>query len=181
MFYMDTNVFISRYKPDDPYHSSSSNILNGLEEGSLEGCTSTLTILEASCVASRMYDHRIGAGSEEAVRERGRLISALLKRLTKLNLVFIQPAGDTRFSLDGFSVEMPAIFNASINLSYRLGLKSLDSIHLAALMYSENLLGREVPFFVTGDRDFLDRRRGLREITGCTFIDPTEFEELLDL
>jgi len=181
IFYMDTNVFISRYKPDDPYHSSSERIVAGLEKGSLRGCTSTLTILETSCVASRMYDQKFATVSGAAARERGQIISALLKRLGRLNLVFVHPLGDMRFSLDGFVVEMPSTFHASVNLSYKLGLKSLDCIHLAALLYSQNLLGKEVSFFVTGDTDFLEKRGELREMTGCTFVDPSEFEKLVGL
>ena len=30
-FYMDTNVFLSELKPDDPYHSESKAIVRGLE------------------------------------------------------------------------------------------------------------------------------------------------------
>jgi predicted nucleic acid-binding protein len=181
MFYLDTNVFISRYKPDDPYHSSSKRILAGLEAGSLRACTSPLTVLETACVTSRTYESRPGFASENGSKARGSVISALLKRLARLNLVFVHPPGDARFPVGECAVLMPAIFHLALNLSYKLGLRTLDCVHLAALMYSRSVLDEEVSFFVTADSDILERRRELREMTGCTFADPDEFARLAGL
>lgn len=175
MFYMDTNVFISRYKPDDPYHSSSKKILAALEAGSLRACTSPLSLLETACVTSRTYESGVASGQGQG---RGPVISALLKRLAGLGLAFVHPPGDARFPVGEATVTMPAILHLALNLSFRLGLRSLDCIHLAALMHARSALEEEVGFFVTGDRDFLDRRKELREVTGCSFADPDEFASI---
>lgn len=178
MFYMDTNVFISRYKPDDPFHSASKRILEGLEAGCLKACTSPLTVLEAACVTSRSYEDRPGSGSGPG---KGPVISAVLKRLARLGLVFVHPPGDTRFPVGGDAVLMPAILHLALNLSFRVGLRSLDCVHLAALIHSRSVLDEEVSFFVTGDSEILKRRRELREVTGSAFADPEEFAGLAGL
>ena len=58
-FYLDTNVFISRWKPDDAYYSEAKIIASSLQKGEISAYTSVLTLLETASVAGRLYAHRM--------------------------------------------------------------------------------------------------------------------------
>lgn len=177
--YMDSNVFLARFKPDDPYHASCETIVAELARGGLRACTSSLTILEIASVTSRTIEARSGSLRELGMQDRGRVISALVKRLMRLNLVFVDPSGDIRLPLKGKTVGMPALLHGALNLTYAIGLRSLDCMHVASLICASNLLDEEVRFFVTGDADFLEKKKRLGEMTGSSFVDPDEFVRLM--
>jgi len=179
--YMDTNVFLARFKPDDPYNRSCETIVGELGRGGLRACTSSLTILEVASVTSRTIEARSGSLREPSMQDRGRVISALIKRLMRLNLVFVDPSGDVQLPLEGKSVGMPTLLHSALNLTYAIGLRSLDCMHIASLICAGNLLDEEVRFFVTGDADFLDKRKRLGELTGSSFVDPDEFVTLMGI
>ncbi len=179
--YMDTNVFLARFKPDDPYHSSCQKIVRELGKEGLRGCTSSLAILEVASVTSRSIETRSGSLHELGVQDRGRVISALIKRLMRLNLVFVDPLDDVQLLSEGKSVRMPALLHGALNLTYNVGLRTLDCMHIASLICARRLLDEEIRFFVTGDADFLQRKKRLREITGSSFVDPDEFVTLIGL
>jgi len=138
--------------------------------------------LEVVSVTSRSIETRSGSLHELGVQDRGRVIfSALIKRIIRLNLVFVDPLDDVQLLSEGKSVRMPALLHGALNLTYSIGLRTLDCMHIASLICARRLLDEEVRFFVTGDADFLQRKKRLREITGSSFVDPDEFVSLMGL
>jgi len=180
-FYLDTNVFISKYKRDDPFHSSSSKIIEGLRHGNIEAHTSVLTILETAAAASRGYEKSIRLLEMNQALSRRRLIGALLKRLLSLNIHLINLPGDTRMKLLREDVEMPAIFRESLSIALRVGMKSFDLIHLSAAKYAREALKVPIQAFVTGDDDFLDQKDKLAKIVDFPFLSPDEYVSALGL
>jgi len=182
-FYMDTNVFIARYKPDDPFHESCKRIVQGLNSGELEACTSVLTIVETACVASRNYEKSKKILTEREIKtvSREKLISSLLKRLVKLNLRFINIPGETVLKIANKNIDIPILFKDALLMAYEIGLKSFDIIHLATLKYCIDVLSIPVEAFVTGDTDFLNNRKNLENLFGTIFITPDEYVRIKSL
>src|SRR5712692_10327754 len=122
-FYLDTNVFISRLKPDDPYHSQARTMVEGLGEGELLAEASVVPLLEVASVSGRLYDTKGGKRSE-----RGRKVYILkaLQRLARLKTRFINMAGDTQISVKDMEVNLPSIINEAISLSLRTTPRTLD-------------------------------------------------------
>ena len=58
-FYMDTNVYIARFKSDDPYHAQSRSIIRSLERGEIQAETSVFTLLEV-LIGSFSVEPKIG-------------------------------------------------------------------------------------------------------------------------
>ena len=168
-FYLDTNVFISKYKLDDPHHKSAESIIAALEEKTVEAYTSVLTILEVAATASRAYDggSNSACGADPKMR-RGVFISALLKRLVGLRIHFLHLKGDIPMRTVG-DIVLPSLFKDALTLSFKVGLKSFDLVHLSAAKYAKETLEVQLTNFVTSDKDFLTKRRALNELLDISF------------
>jgi predicted nucleic acid-binding protein len=176
-FYLDTNVFISRLKPGDPYHPQAKTIARGLEEGELQAETSVITLLEVASVSGRLYQTR---GRNRSERGRKVFIVRVLQRLAKLRTRFINVPGDTRTSVKGIEANLPSIINEAISLSLRSTLRTLDLIHLGAARHAKRM-NSNLGAFVTGDNEFLSRKKELSAIMGMPILSPKEYVEALGL
>ncbi len=173
-FYMDTNVFISRLKIDDPYNSEAKTIERWLGKGEILAETSVLTLLETASAASRFYSAKYTRTNEKA---RKIFVVRTLERLVKLKVKFINIPGDTQISIKGIDFVLPSLFNEAILLSLSTGsLKTLDLQHLAAARYARRM-NTELVALVTGDREFLQNKIELAGIVGMGILSPSEFVE----
>ncbi len=177
-FYMDTNVFISRLKPDDPYFSEAKAIVKSLEEDELHSETSVLTLLEVASASGRLYELKKGEKSRE--EERKVFIVRILRRLAGLGTKFVNVAGDMPLSIRGINANLPSVFNEAILLSLQSTLRTLDLIHLAAAKDAKRR-NNDLGAFVTGDKEFLSKKKELSEIIGMPVLSPKEYVELLGL
>ena len=173
---MDTNVFISGLKPDDPYHSDAKSIFRGLEQSEIQAETSVLTLLEIASVSGRLFKSRRGTTE----RERKTFVIRILGRLAGLKTKFINIEGDSPMAVRNIQTRLPNIFNEAILLSLECPLRSLDLIHLAAARHAK-WVNDELGAFVTGDTEFLSNKKELFEIIGIPFISPKEYVEGLGL
>jgi predicted nucleic acid-binding protein len=176
---MDTDVFISRYKTDDPYHAEAYAITNALERGEIKAETSVLTLLEAASVASRMYHARKKEIAETQER-RGAFVLKLLGRLAGLKVKFINLSGDVPVAVPGVEANVPRILNEATLLSLEAPLRSLDLIHLAAAKNGKEM-NPELGAFVTGDGELLARKEELSRIIRIPILSPSEYRKGLGL
>jgi predicted nucleic acid-binding protein len=170
-FYMDTNIYISALKPDDPYHTQCRVIMKALERDEIRAETSTLTLLEVASISGRLYAAKEQGKTQ---KERRVFIVRALRRLTGLKTKFVNVTGDTRSSIRGIETSLPSIFNDALLLSLRCTLKPLDLIHLAAAKHAKQV-NSELGAFVTGDQGFLSNRRELSEIMKMPIFSPKEY------
>lgn len=175
---MDTNVFISALKPDDPYYSEAGIVVSRLRKDEIQAETSILTLLEVASVASRLY-HRI-EGSKDDNHKRKIFVVKTLKTLTGLGIKFVHMAGDTPFWMGKIKTDVPNIFNESILLSIQTTLRTLDLMHVAAARYAKQN-NHEIGAFVTGDMELLRMKSQLSKISGMPFLSPKEYVRNLGL
>ena len=176
-FYMDTNVYISGLKPDDPFHSDSKAIVKALERNEIRAETSVLTLLEVASVSGRVYAAKKGKKSQ---KERKVFIVRSLRRLAGLKTKFINISGDTHLSIRGIEASLPSVFNEAILLSLKSTLKTLDLIHLAAAKHAKQV-NTDLSAFVTGDKDFLSNKKELYEIMKMPVFSPKEYVDGLGI
>ncbi len=169
---MDTNVFISALKADDPYHHEAKIVAKSLRKGEIQAETSILTLLETASVASRMY-HR-AQGSEEDDQKRKTFVVKTLKTLAGLGVKFVHMAGDTPFAVENIMTYVPSVFNESILLGIQTTLRTLDLMHVAAARHAKQN-NHEIGAFVTGDMELLRMKGQLSTITGMPFRSPREY------
>ena len=70
LLYLDTNIILARYAPDEPQHEEAKNLLVKIEEGKLASVTSILTLIEVVSTTSRAYN-RFKGKPESMKREEG--------------------------------------------------------------------------------------------------------------
>ncbi|HEX9846109.1 MAG TPA: PIN domain-containing protein [Candidatus Nitrosotenuis sp.] len=168
---MDTNVFISALKSDDPYHAEAGRVASRLRKGEIQAETSTLTLLEVASVASRLY-HRAEGSKDD--HKRKTFVVKTLKTLAGLGIRFVHMSGDTPFAVGNIKTDMPNVFNESILLSIQTTLRTLDLMHVAAARHAKQN-NRELGAFVTGDTELLRMKAQLSRITGMPFLSPREY------
>lgn len=161
---MDTNVFISNLKPDDPYHVEVGIITNKLRRNELRAETSVLT-LEISSVTSRLYARMHGT---QNAMERKAFVIKTLRMFTNLGVNLVHVAGDLPVALGSIKTDMPGIFGKSMFLGIQIPLRTLDLIHVAAAR-SAKQNNSELGAFVTGDADLLLLKNELSGLTGLHF------------
>ncbi|MEM3144133.1 MAG: hypothetical protein QXW91_05865 [Candidatus Nitrosotenuis sp.] len=175
---MDTNVFISKLKPDDPYHLEANLLINKIRKGQIKAETSVLTLLELSSVAGRLY-HRT-FGKQENISERRAFVVKTLKTFANLGVKFVHMAGDLPFTLGNIKTDVPKMINESIFLSIHIPLRTLDLVHVGAAR-SAKQDNPDLDTFVTGDKEILLIKDDLSRFTGLAFLSPKEYVNSLGL
>lgn len=170
-FYMDTNVFMARFKSDDPFHAQAKSIARSLEKGEILAETSVLTLLEVASVSGRLYRKRKGDDKRKKA-----FVIKMIRKLGRLKTNFINIAGDKQISIKGIQAILPCVFDEGILLSLQCDLRTLDLVHLAAARHSKRM-NNELAAFVTGDEGFLSDKARLSGIIGMPILSPKEYVE----
>jgi predicted nucleic acid-binding protein len=168
---MDTNVFIARFKSDDPYHREASSIVRSLERGEITAETSVFTLLEVALVSGRLCRNRRGSTAPDKKKA---FVIKMIRQLARLRPNFINIAGDKQASIKEVQANLPSVFDEGILLSLDCDLKTLDLIHLAAARYSKRMNNKLVAF-VTGDEGFLSDKGRLSGVIGMPILSPKEY------
>jgi predicted nucleic acid-binding protein len=178
---MDTNVFISRWKPDDPNYSEAKIIAANLQENEITAYTSVLTLLEVASVTGRLYTRRMK--DKDSEQKKNIFIINTIRRLVALKIIFIHLPGDIplSFSNNNVKVNMPTLLADSFYLALQTSLRTLDLMHIAAAKYGKQIIVKELGAFVTGDTELLARKNDISKIIEMPVISPSEFVRDLDL
>ena len=177
-FYLHTNVFISRWKPDDPYYSEAKIIASSLQKGEISAYTSVLTLLETASVAGRLYAHRM---KDKGPEEKKMFIIKTIRRLAVLRISFIHLVGDIPLRLGNVKVDMPTLLADSIFLSFLTALRTLDLMHIAAARHAKQIDNEKLGAFITGDAELLARKDEISKIIGMPVLSPKEYVQALGL
>jgi len=81
LLYLDTNIILARYAPNEPQHDEAKNLLAKIEEGKLAAVTSILTLIEVVSTTSRAYE-RFKDEAESMKREE--VAGAFLRRVIRI-------------------------------------------------------------------------------------------------
>lgn len=175
LVYLDTNVILARYAPDEPQHDKAENLLGKIEGGKLAAVTSVLTLVEVVSTTSRAYNRF--AGKAESL-ERQEVAGAFLRRVINIkNLDFIPMGGEVSINVKERRVKLPALFAISLEIGSKTGVKTLDNLHLAAASIASRIYGRKIDYFITLDEDILKHRENIRELIETRIATPAEIVE----
>lgn len=169
MAYVDTNVILANYFPEDKLHSRASAFF---ELSRKRKIVSPVSTVELFAVVSRL-ETEIQAPKEileEPPRRRVRALVEFLIRDCKLFLASV-PA-QAKIKIAGTVLSVPVEYESCIRLAHALKLKTLDLIHLA---YADNLRkwGHDVGVFVTFDGDILRSSANIQQQLGIEVKEPS--------
>jgi predicted nucleic acid-binding protein len=168
MEYVDTNVILAKYFPEDKVHQRA---VRYLEQNAIRKLISPISLVELVAVLSRV-DPAIRAPDEllrETPRRRVRALLEFLIADSHLRVASVPARAKLRAG--GTSFSAPIEYLTSIHLAHALKLKALDLLHLA---YASNLRqwGYEIKTFVTLDQDIIGRAKEIRQETEIEVKEP---------
>ncbi len=170
LLYLDTNVILARYAPNEPQHGNAKKLLNKIENGKLSAVTSVLTLVEVVCATGRAYE-RFGDKTETLGREE--VAGAFLRRVLSIRkLDFIPMGGEASFNVNDRRVKLPALFALALEIGSKTGLKTLDTLHLASASIASRIYGTKIDYFVTLDEDMLNRTKIISSLIESKVVSP---------
>jgi len=176
--YLDTNVILARYAPNEPQHDESKSLMKKIETGKLAAVTSVLTLVEVVCTTSRAYqkfDNEANALGREEVA------GAFLRRLLNIKkLQFIPMGGELSVVAEQRQVKLPALYALALEIGSKTGVKTLDSLHLASASIASRIYGDKVDYFVTLDEDILKKHEELRCLIDSKIASPVNLKKNLN-
>lgn len=172
--YLDTSVLLVRYVPSDPSFHSVENFFKRMSEPRY---ISEISILELYCVFSRL----INGGSLTAldgVRGFGQLTTDEKVRVavehavrTWRAKVMVPERTFVRLPLSKQTVEIPHELFEVIRSSHRVGLKTLDALHVAYAHSIKELIP-DLDTFTTLDEDISSKSEAIKNETGIKVVTP---------
>ena len=160
--YVDTNVIIARYKPDDPLYPTA----NRLFQNDYVFIISPITLIELYSVLSRVKPFL--KFREELENVNIDTIIAFILYDSKLKIV--ARSFMSRLQILGKRLRVPLEYHLVIKLAEKLRLKTLDMLHIAyAYMLRDTL-----DYIVTGDDDILKARELIKQHIGLEVRKPSE-------
>jgi len=176
LLYLDTNIILARYAPDEPQHDEAKNLLVKIEEGKLAAVTSILTLIEVVSTTSRAYE-RFKDKAESIKREE--VAGAFLRRVINIrNLDFIPMGGEISINVEEQRVKLPALFAVALEIGSKTGVKTLDNIHLAAASIASRIYGQKIDYFITLDEDLLKHKEEIKDLIEVKVATPAEISEM---
>ncbi|MHA1300713.1 MAG: type II toxin-antitoxin system VapC family toxin [Candidatus Helarchaeota archaeon] len=178
--YIDTNVILSYYKPNEIFHNAARKILNSKR---IKLISSDLTIIELCSSISRQYSQneiKISSSAQKILEKEDEFtqIMALIKYiLLSLNIEFFSNPGTQNFKLNNFKLDMCLDFYQTFYISPRLKLRTLDNLHIGALFNIVSLNKIKVDYLCTNDDEILNQKKIINEITGATPINPNQLKD----
>jgi predicted nucleic acid-binding protein len=170
LVYLDTNVILARYAPDEPQHAEAKKILNKIETGPLAAVTSVLTLVEVVCTTSRAYQR---FDDQTDLMGREEIAGAFLRRLINIKgLDFIPTGGELTLDAQERQVKLPALFALALEIGSKTGVKTLDTLHLASASIASRIYGDKVDYFLTLDEDILKKHEQIEKLIDSKVISP---------
>lgn len=175
ILYLDTNIILARYAPDEAQHDEAKDLLNRIEDGELAAVTSILTLVEVVSTTSRAYDRF----TDHAGMKREEVAGAFLRRAIKIrNLDLIPMGGEVSIDVEEKLVKLPALLAVAIDIGSKTGVKTLDNIHLAASSIASRIYGHKIDYFITLDEDILKHHEEIMNLMGTKVVTPAEISEM---
>jgi predicted nucleic acid-binding protein len=172
LLYLDTNIILARYAPDEPQHYQAKTILQKIDAGEFAAVTSVLTLVEVVCTTSRAYE-KFNVKSKTFGREE--VAGAFLKRILNMKkLTFVPMGGEVSVNAAKGQVEIPALFALAFEIGSKTGVKTLDTLHLASASIALKFYGNKIDYFVTLDEDILKRSKEITGLIKCKVVSPVE-------
>lgn len=170
MAYVDTDVIVAGYAPDDKMYEPAKQFL---KTDGLTRIVSPLTFLELTAVLSRGQATIEGSrtGEKQSLKRRVRATIEYIFRDAKLHMFSVSTLSNIKTG--SRTVSVPLEYSHASRLASILRLKTLDLMHLA---YADLVkkLEQPVEYFVTGDKSILAKEGEIRDELGLSASHPTD-------
>ena len=169
--YLDTNVLLSKWAQNYPYHVESLQIINAIETQNIDGYFSAFGLAEIASVVERQKK-QFALPKYQLVSIADEYIKAV-RAIKNLNILeYLYPA---RLNIGGIKTTISAIHLRSIYAAKEIGLKTLDNIHIAIIDLLQKIELKKLDFFITGDGEIVANQVHIQATYGYEVLNPAEF------
>ena len=160
MAYVDSNVIIARYMPQDKWYALSERFFTKKNTRYI----TPLTLVELYSVFSRVLE-QISFPGKESLNDRSTALNTLIKFvIDDCNLKILSVPYVAEVEIDGTAIRAPIEYVMSLIWAALLELKSLDLVHIS---YSWVLkVKKGIGTFVTADDEIASRKALIQKHLG---------------
>lgn len=180
--YVDTNVVISTYKPDEAFYEMALSIS---KSDAIRKVGSHILILELFSVVSRLYkaSQIVLPKTVERILSKlsfgDRILAIVNAILLDWNIICPNLRLELReLKLKDYDLLIPEVFVEACKIASSISLKTLDALHIAYAKIINEIFG-DLNYFVTVDQNILDNRLKIKETAKIDVISPKELTNLL--
>lgn len=180
--YVDTNVVISTYKPDEEFYEMALSIA---KSDAIRKIGSHILILELFSVVSRLYKTSqivLPKTVERFLSKlyfKDRVLAIVNTILLDWNIICPNLELELReLKLKDYSLLMPELFIEACEIASSTSLKTLDVLHIAYAKMINEIFGN-LNYFVTIDQNILDSRLKVKKTAKIDVVSPKELINLL--
>ncbi len=149
--YLDTNILLTLWAPLDPLFQSCFKIRKAIEENEIHAIFSGLGLAEVASVVERQKKKFSIADPRESF-----LAIEFLKRIVLIkNLQIIDDLSVYKIDIQDKIINISSSHWLCIDVAKKIGLRTLDNLHLANVISIQNRIGKDVDYFVTNDKEIL--------------------------
>ena len=161
--YVDTNLIIARYKPEDPLYVLANRLFKARN---YEFIISPITLTELYSVLSRVKIHiSIPEGMENI--DIPTLIEFILE---DCNLKIVSKTRIVTYQIGKERIKIPLEYYIALSIADKIKLRTLDLIHIAYAY----LIKDRIKAFVTGDNEIIDKQETIIHMLGIKVISPQD-------
>ncbi len=179
--YIDTNVIISKIKPQDPFHSEAKRLFT---QPYVRNISSSLFLVELKSVLSKQAPILV-----KNLPPKAKELSVGLNHSEKVELFFsfiletsnievLENPITEQLSIGSSSLKLTASYSIALRMASKTQLRALDNLHLAHLLLLERDANIHFDYLVTGDKMILNQRKMLNKLLEITVVTPKELESL---
>lgn len=78
-------------------------------------------------------------------------------------------------------MKLPALFVVALGITPKIGLKTLDNLHLAAIVITSRIYGQKIDYFVTLDEEIIKHREEVKALIDASVLTPAELVKMENL
>lgn len=169
--YLDTNVILAQWSSQDPHHKDSTVIISAIKKVQINGYFSSFGLVEVAAVIKRQ-ESKFSPTHKPSTN----LPLEFVRKVRKIpNMNIFNDSIILNVRISGKPTEILATYWKSLSITTRLGLKTLDTIHLALATIIPKVTGTTMDYFVTGDKEILNKGNEIKKFYDISVVDPSLF------
>lgn len=158
--YLDTNILLTLWAPLDPLFQSCVQISKAIEKKEIYAIFSGVGLAEVASVVERQKQKF----SLKDPRDRTLAIEFIKRIVLIKNLDVIDDVSAYKIDIQDKIINISSSHWLCIDVAKKIGLKTLDNLHIANIISIQNMTGKKIDYFVTNDKEILFKANLIKKL-----------------
>lgn len=182
--YIDTNIVLSYYDDEDPFHDQSKVIL---EQQALTFTTGFITIIEFQSIIERLYRNnqlQFNLNIIQKIQNIPIPIQTIILTeacFNRLPIIIIPVSSVEIFQFKGIKHLIENTFSLAYRVGPQIQLRTLDTLQIVSAIKIKQYTNYNVEYFLTNDKNILNNGAIIRKKTNIIPISSYELLKILKI